>query len=187
MLVSLVLLAQANISPPPVELNHFFITVDQRTWNVIRSSKWVRDTFGQVSEGTFSDGKDTWTGFYVMGVGSYVEIFAPHGPFKEGDGGLALLTTTPGGADTLDYLFRKGYFGNRSRRELMSLSSASGMSPFAHILDYVGNKSNLSYWVMEYHELQYDRVGVPVGSSHAAMSAARRKQRGQTIISREVF
>jgi len=178
MVAIIAVLLQAAIPTPPVDINHIYITVDRKTWDAISSSKWLKDEFAGVSVSTHSDGRSTWTGCYVYGGGTYLEIFSPHADFKEGKAGIGFSTNTPGGADNIDYNFRKGYFGNRTERELMNIGSRKGkLKPFAHIVSYTGqDDSNLSVWLMEFHEEYFRDMGAPVGSSPAATFEAYRKR-----------
>ena len=121
-----------------------------------------------------------WTGIYVSGVGTYVEIFAEGADFRLGQAGVGLFTQKPGGVDDIDYHFRKS-FGKRATRELMTLGTPDRQEPFAHIASYTGQDStNVSLWVMEYHEEFYRTSGVPVGSSHATLQAAWRSGKKYT-------
>ena len=177
MLHALALLVQSSIPIPPVELNHFFVTVDRPTWEAIRSNTWLKEQFASVSVRTNSDGVEKWTGIYVNGIGSYIEIFAPHANFKEGDCGIGLLTPTPGGADSIDHHFRKGHFGNRTVRELMNLDWDGKLEPFSHIVTFNGQqKTRLNVWLMEYHEEFFRRVGLPAGTRQAAITESFRRR-----------
>jgi hypothetical protein len=86
MLFALALAAQA-VPVPMVEHNHFFVTVDRPTFEAIRQSKWLREEFANVSVSTHASGDDQWTGIYVSGVGTYVEIFCEGADFRLGQAG----------------------------------------------------------------------------------------------------
>ena len=163
------------VPTPPVDLNHFFVTVDRKTFDAIRDSQWLKESFAEVAMGTNSSGKATWTGLYSYGVGSYVEIFAPSDRHKEGSAGVAFLTSTAGGVDNFFYHFRNSPFGTRAERELMMLGTKSHQEPFAHIASYAGQEgTNLNLWLMEYHSEYYARAGTPVGSPEADIFATDR-------------
>lgn len=177
MLSALALLLQTTIPTPPVDHNHFYVTVDKETFKAMRESKWLRSEFADVSEQTHSSGDETWTGLYVYGVGSYVEVFAAGREKPEGKSGLGLLTTAPGGVDDVLYHFRRGPLAAKAERDLMFLGSADKQEPLAHIATFGGQeKTNLSVWLMEYHAEFYRRCGVPVGSSEAAIFAKYRSR-----------
>ena len=70
-----------------VEHNHFYVTVDRPTFEAIRQSKWLREEFANVSVSTHASGVNQWTGIYVSGVGTYVEIFCEGAEFRLGQAG----------------------------------------------------------------------------------------------------
>jgi hypothetical protein len=102
MLFALALAAQ-TVPVPMVEHNHFYVTVDRPTFEAIRQSKWLREEFANVSVSTHASGDNQWTGIYVSGLGTYVEIFAEGADFRLGQAGVGLFTQKPGGADDIDF------------------------------------------------------------------------------------
>ncbi|MEI7987226.1 MAG: DUF5829 family protein, partial [Armatimonadota bacterium] len=118
-----ILLLASQSTVPPVNLNHFFLHVDQPTFEAIQKSKWLKETFADVNVSTHSSGKETWTGIYVSGLGSYAEIFDSSEKDSEGTAGIGFLTSTIGGAKTVYDSFRQGAFGTRAETELMNLGT----------------------------------------------------------------
>jgi len=171
-------LSVQSLSPiPPVNLNHFFITVDRKTFDAIHRSKWLKETFAEVVMGTNTSGDRTWTGLYLYGVGSYIEIFAADEKRKEGSAGVGFLTATTGGADIVFDQFRRSPFGTRAERELMMMGTKTLQEPYAHTVSYSGQeKTNLNLWLMEYHSEYYKSEGAPVGASEAEIFAADRSK-----------
>jgi hypothetical protein len=102
MLFALALAAQA-VPVPMVAHNHFYVTVDRPTFEAIRQSKWLREEFANVSVSTHAGGDNQWTGIYVSGVGTYVEIFCEGTDFRLGQAGVGLFTQKPGGVDDIDF------------------------------------------------------------------------------------
>ena len=61
-IIALALLIHASVPTPPVEINHFYITLDPATFNAVKKNKWLKDNFANVNVSTHSSGADTWTG-----------------------------------------------------------------------------------------------------------------------------
>jgi len=175
MLAALTLFARAAVAVPPVVVDHFYISLDPQTFKAVQTNKWLKTTFAEVAKSTNSSGDDTWTGLYVYGVGSYIEIFSADKKFPEGTAGIGFSTTQVGGADDIYALLRTSLLGPRAERELMKLGSPTSQKPFAHIASFSGqDASGLNVWLMEFHEDYFHRNGVGVGSTEADMFAAYR-------------
>jgi hypothetical protein len=56
-------------------LNHFAAIIDRTTYEEINKSSFLRDNFCHCKEKTHSDEKRSWTGFYMTGENTYLEIF----------------------------------------------------------------------------------------------------------------
>jgi peptidyl-prolyl cis-trans isomerase A (cyclophilin A) len=72
------------------ELNHLYVTLRKETVDAIASSQFVRERFGIVETRTVNAGTASWTGTYLLGWTSYLELFAPGGAegFTEGSSGI---------------------------------------------------------------------------------------------------
>ena len=65
---------------PPVTLNHVVVVVDSETYRAIGQSAFLRDQFAGFQERTTkADGGTTWSGTYLFGQNTYIEMFAPGG------------------------------------------------------------------------------------------------------------
>lgn len=74
--------------------NHLFVTVDTETYEAIRTSPFVREAFAPSEERSTVRTDMSYTGLYLYGVNTYLELFRPEG-FKGvtvGDSGLAFGT-----------------------------------------------------------------------------------------------
>lgn len=100
MLFALALAVQA-VPVPMVEHDHFYVTVDRPTFEAIRQSKWLREEFANVTVSTHASGDDQWTGIYVSGVSTYVEIFSEGADVRLGQAGSISATSTLDGVLTL--------------------------------------------------------------------------------------
>jgi hypothetical protein len=59
---------------PPVFMGHFYVALDQASFDALRKSPQV-DALAHVVERHTVAGKDEWTGFYVQGRQTYMEFF----------------------------------------------------------------------------------------------------------------
>ena len=78
------LAAAAPPSPPAVMMNHVFVTPDAATYAAIAGSSFLRGQFAAMEERTTVRRDTTYTGLYVYGDNTYIEIgqrrnFAPAG------------------------------------------------------------------------------------------------------------
>ena len=82
-------------------LNHFYAVVDRETAQAIATSAYLSDTFAAFAERTNSSGIRTWTGLYVFGHDTYIELFAPGAIGPAGNTGVAFAVETVGGIDAI--------------------------------------------------------------------------------------
>ena len=84
---------------PSVTLNHLYLYLDQATRDAIVASPLMRQEFAAltVSTAAMDDGRQ-WTGAYLTGEQTYIELFCPadHGQEAVGDAGIALATEVEG-------------------------------------------------------------------------------------------
>lgn len=60
----------------PVFLNHLYLVVDKGTFRKMKDSQFLKDTFASVRNATIqADSGQTWTGFYIFGKETYLEVF----------------------------------------------------------------------------------------------------------------
>ena len=112
MLAMTFLVACTKAAPPELDtpaspgdqvfLNHVYTVLDSETFEAIRHEPFVSDGFAATeSQTTQSDGS-SWTGFYLYGDVSYLELFEPEGAGEAvGDSGIGFGVETPGAIDRL--------------------------------------------------------------------------------------
>ena len=90
-----------------VELNHVVANLDSETSEAIAKSAFLREYFAAVEQRTSAtaDG-DSWTGFYLYGRDTSVEIFAPAPSFPPGEGAVGLGVDEQGGLAQLSLMAR---------------------------------------------------------------------------------
>ncbi len=139
---------------PRVYLNHVVIVVDSATYRAIAGSTFLRDTLASFQERTTTAGGGmTWSGTYLFGKSTYLELFGPGG--VAGPEGSAMIG-----------------WGVEEPRSLATvrtrLASATGLAvdslvrtrtrgteeiPWFHAVAVAGamTASRFPTWVMEYH------------------------------------
>ncbi len=87
---------------PPVLLNHFYATVDSRTYAAIEASEFLKTHFAPFEKRTTVRNDSTYSGLYFYGDQTYFEFFEENqGDRKPGDAGVALGIETAGGSEAL--------------------------------------------------------------------------------------
>ena len=66
--------AQSTSNEPLVFLNHFFIVVDQTTYQDIQDSEYLKRTFAVTESRTTTGNDASYSGFYIYGENTYFEF-----------------------------------------------------------------------------------------------------------------
>jgi hypothetical protein len=92
--------------PFAVPLNHFFLTLDHKTFKDVESSAFLRQEFAPTEERTTVRKDMTYTGLYFYGVHTYFEFFdsSQEKSRKTGDSGIAFGVEQIGAAQILEKL-----------------------------------------------------------------------------------
>ena len=145
--------APAPAQVPPVYLNHLYLVLDRQTYDDVLRSDFLRDQFaGFSSSTTVAGGDQSWTGAYIWGEHTYIELLAPGGDDRVGDIGIGLGTEQEGGVDTIYNIF-KGLFGERATKDLRTRRLGEKEIPWFYevSVDPGDSASDFVDWVMEYH------------------------------------
>lgn len=134
-----------------VFLTHFFVALDQPTYDAIRNSPEIA-ALAAVEEKHVTAGSESWTGFYVTGRRTYMEFFAAAALQKDmrvGDCGLALTVEESGGvAEIADRLRTR--FGDKVEVDTTPAKTDAGMVPWFQSTDLkTDGPQALSTWFME--------------------------------------
>jgi hypothetical protein len=116
---------------PPVFLSHFYIALDQATFDALRTSKQVA-ALGAVKEQKVVAGSRNWSGFYWTGRQTSMEFFgAAELPDETrlGDCGLGLTVETQGGVAVVAGRIRTA-FGDKIEIEKQVRTTATGDVPW---------------------------------------------------------
>jgi hypothetical protein len=135
--------------PPPVFLSHFWIALDQATYDALRTSKQVAG-LGAVREQNVVAGSQNWSGFYWMARQTYMEFFGaaalPDGTLL-GECGIGLSVETQGGVAAVADRLRT-VFGDRIEIEKQVRTTASGDIPW-YTSTHLKEPQTTAMWVME--------------------------------------
>ncbi|MDP9226479.1 MAG: DUF5829 family protein [Actinomycetota bacterium] len=139
-------------------LDHVFTVVGAETADAIAECEFLR-SFGRFSVHTTVADGETWTGRYLSGRGTYVELFGPDdvdGPDgAEGSTGIGLSPHERGGlgivSDRLKGADLGLQTGQRTRQE------GDEQVPWFDHVSAPGDPETLRVWVMEYHDDPTDR------------------------------
>jgi len=136
---------------PPVFLSHFYVTLDQASYDALRSSPELA-ALSKVAETHVAAGSRKWTGFYIYGRQTYMEFFgavaAPEG-MRLGDAGLGLAVEEVAGVGTIASRLRT-VFGGRVKVEPAHRTTAAGVIPWFTAASVENPKvEGLNTWFME--------------------------------------
>jgi hypothetical protein len=138
---------------PPVYLNHLSIVLDRQTYDDILHSDFLYNQFADFSNSTtVADGGQSWTGIYIRGEHTYIELFAPFGDWRVGDVGIGLGVEQEGRVDLIYNIF-KDLFGERVTKDLRRRKIGEKEIPWFYevSVDFGNDSSEFVDWVMEYH------------------------------------
>ena len=94
---------EANLNHPLVYLSHIYVTVDSSTYSDISNSEFIKNSFADIRTETIkADSNNSWTGTYIFGQNTYIEIFnSDYEVFNSGTSGIAFGIEICGGVDSL--------------------------------------------------------------------------------------
>jgi hypothetical protein len=136
-------------TPPPVFLSHFWIALDQATYDALRTSKELV-ALGAVKEQKIAAGSEHWSGFYWTARQTYMEFFGAGALPEEtlvGDCGIGLAVETQGGVAAVAESLRT-VFGDRVDTEKQVRSTANGDIPW-YTSTHLKEPQSTAIWVME--------------------------------------
>lgn len=140
---------------PEVALNHVYVTVDSATLAAAETSAYLANRFGHVRRATnrTADGR-SWTGVYLFGERTYVELFPSGVRGGVGFSGLALSVEEPGAIDSVA-AWLTARFGPVVRRSLVQGSHEGRSFPWFHSVSVDHPRGDSLWqvysWFMENH------------------------------------
>jgi len=140
---------------PPVLLNHLYVVLDSETMAAIVASPLITDELGSfATRTTTANAGERWTGHYLRGKNTYIELFGPGGfrDARPGMVGIGFGVEDSGGVAALSAAFsaRGIAFDTSTRVRLVDGREIPWFFVGALALpDSV--TPTLNTWVMEYH------------------------------------
>jgi len=97
-----------------VDINHIFFCIDSITYQNLFKHEFIAKTFADTREATNKTLTDSWTGKYLFGRDSYIEVFASNSSKdssaqlgdKFGDVGIVFKTKIPGDIHKINLLIK---------------------------------------------------------------------------------
>ena len=142
---------------PEVYLNHFYIVLDAETYKAIGESEFITQEFGGFEQRTTTaGGGESWTGTYIYGRRTYIELFESGGNalYSEGACGIAYGVEQTGGVDIVTGLLRRDLEGASVLKQTRLFRKGEEDIPwflYAQIFHQSEQPPMLWTWVMEYH------------------------------------
>jgi Family of unknown function (DUF5829) len=141
----------APLAAAAVFLNHFYVVPDAATYEALRQSAFLKESFA-VFEARTTVRKDmTYTGIYFYGDHTYFEFLPPGPGFAEQSTGLAFGVEEPGAGAALAPRLQKAL--SVSVKDVGVTRQAEGKDvPWFRMIaaDREDDKKPLTTWVMEY-------------------------------------
>lgn len=146
-------------SPQIAFFNHSFAVVDARTADAIAHSDYLR-AFGVFElRTTVADGGATWTGRYLSGRQTYLELFGPKDVQDpgtvEGSTGLAVSPDHAGGLGALTARLIAGGIA-KPDVGLRIRKIGKALLPWFDYVSPPGDPKSLSVWAMAYRQSFFD-------------------------------
>jgi hypothetical protein len=154
---------------PLVHFNHFYIVVDDDTFDEIKNSEFIKNEFGGIhEESTTTEKGETYKGGYLIGRKSYIELFNSQGleGAKEGTVGIGFSTQKAGDLEVIYDRF-KAEFGDTASKDLREMVSGEAKFPWFNVVSSLpeDNKLPFACWVMEMHPLHLSFFGAKPDSN----------------------
>ncbi|MDN3576073.1 DUF5829 family protein [Chitinimonas viridis] len=160
---------------PLVTLNHLYLYLDQATRDAILASPFMRQEFAAltVSTAAMDDGRQ-WTGVYLTGEQTYIELFCPADEGQEavGDAGIALATETEGDIELAKQVLAKA--GLDYPIELLQRELEGVKVPWFWNLSLIAAAERepepFCAWIMEVERDYLARSGLPAADAPTGIS-----------------
>jgi hypothetical protein len=139
---------------PAVGLNHFYVVLDQATYDAILASDFVTEELAAADGGLGHSGKPGRgaPSLYLRGRDTYIELLAPRNRsnLPIGACGLALSPDDAGALDKLEAPLRR--VAPQTQRRTVPLDAGEHPIPWYDIATIVAPEdARLAFWVSQYH------------------------------------
>lgn len=135
---------------PPVYLTHFFVTLDQASYDALRTSPQVA-ALAATSENHVVAGSRNWTGTYIWGRQTYIELVGaaalPDGMYM-GQTGLALTVEEQGGVAAVAKRLRTAFGDKMETKNTVSTEATGDIPWFSSVDNKDDDSAPISTWFM---------------------------------------
>jgi len=144
----------------PIYLNHVVQVLDQDAYDAVAESAFMREQFAAFEQKTVSpEPGQSWTGTYLTGVSTYLELFAPGGveDASAGMGSLAFGVERPGAIASVHERLRAALPGVPDP-SLAHWTDGERKVPWFHSVEMpsAGPEEPFGAWVMEYDPAYFE-------------------------------
>jgi hypothetical protein len=138
---------------PVVRLDHLYLVLDSATHAAIAADEFLSSEFAAVQVRTTAtvEGR-SWTGLYLQGRLTYVELFTPGSFGPAGASGMGLNVGATGDAEYLRGRLHEAFGDSGTVQPVTGMREGNPQPWFYSLRAPAADSSTLSLWVMEYHE-----------------------------------
>lgn len=152
-----------------VFFNHIYAIIDEDTYDAIKNSTFLKNEFSNFEERTNANENTTWTGIYLTGESTYIELFnnkdkkkLQEGELKIAETGIAFSVDRQEEIEKIIKPFQQLFPGN-IRDGLFKRNFDHSIVPWFYYLEgtnALSMKPYLSTWIMSYHQdyLKYKNI-----------------------------
>lgn len=158
-----------------IEFNHLYITLDTETLESIAKSEFISQEFCTISRDTVKTDTEIWTGTYLRGKHSYLELFPPGGAegLREGFSGIGFNSQQAGQIDIVREKLRSSLGSKEILDDLQVRQTEDGKVPWFHYLSInPSEREAFASWLMEFHPDYLDYKNIEMTSSGCFNRAA---------------
>jgi len=146
-----------------IEFNHLYVTLDPDTLESIAQSEFIKQEFCTISRDTVKTEAESWTGTYLRGKHSYIELFPPGGAegLREGFSGLGFNSQQAGQIEIVREQLRALSGDKEILSDLQVRETEAGQVPWFHYLSVnPAEREAFASWLMEFHPdyLEYKNI-----------------------------
>lgn len=173
-----------------IEFNHLYITLDSETLESIATSEFICQDFSTMSRDTVQADEESWTGIYLRGKHTYLELFAPEGVkgLREGFSGIGFNTKQVGQIDIIDERLKSLVAGEILSR-LRIRQTEEGKVPWFYYLALKNSeKEAFAPWLMEFHQdyLDYKDITLPGAGSFSRAAYLQTLDSSETSLFKDI-
>lgn len=157
-----------------IEFNHLYVTLDPETLESIAQSEFISQEFCTISKDTVKTDTESWTGTYLRGKHTYLELFPPGGAegLRKGFSGIAFNSQQ---ARQIEIVQKKlgSLLGSKQILSYLQVrQTEQGKVPWFHYLSInPSERQAFASWLMEFHQdyLDYKNIKlIPSGCFNRA-------------------